>query len=331
MARSERQKLKLLYLRDYLLRNTDEQHPVTMKQMIAYLDQNDIPAERKSIYTDIELLRTYGMDIIQESGNYYVGSRYFELPELKLLVDSVQSSKFITYKKTGSLIKKIEEMASIYEAQLLNRQVYVTNRIKSMNESIYYNVDEIHNGIAHNRKIRFHYFEYDIAKKRIFRKDGDFYEVSPYALTWDDENYYMVAYDSDAEIIKHYRVDKMADISITDQQRDGQEHFESLDMGTYAKKVFGMFSGEERSVRLRVANHLVGAILDRFGKDVSIVPDGDNHFTVSGDVIVSPQFFGWISGFGPDIVITAPDAVVEQMQKHISAINEQYLNSPTVG
>ena len=153
MARSERQKLKLLYLRDYLLRNTDEQHPVTMKQMIAYLDQNDIPAERKSIYTDIELLRTYGMDIIQESGNYCVGSRYFELPELKLLVDSVQSSKFITYKKTGSLIKKIEEMASIYEAQLLNRQVYVTNRIKSMNESIYYNVDEIHSGIAHNRKI----------------------------------------------------------------------------------------------------------------------------------------------------------------------------------
>ena len=331
MARSERQKLKLLYLRDYLLRNTDEQHPVTMKQMIAYLDQNDIPAERKSIYTDIELLRTYGMDIIQESGNYYVGGRYFELPELKLLVDSVQSSKFITYKKTGSLIKKIEEMASIYEAQLLNRQVYVTNRIKSMNESIYYNVDEIHSGIAHNRKIQFHYFEYDIAKKRIFRKSGNFYEVSPYALTWDDENYYMVAFDSDAEIIKHYRVDKMADISITDQERDGKEHFESLDMGTYAKKVFGMFSGKERSVRLRVENHLVGAILDRFGKDVSIVPDGEDHFSVSVDVIVSSQFFGWISGFGPDIVITAPDAVVEQMQKHISAINEQYLNSPTVG
>jgi predicted DNA-binding transcriptional regulator YafY len=295
MARSERQKLKLLYLRDYLLRNTDEQHPVTMKQMIAYLDQNDITAERKSIYTDIELLRTYGMDIIQESGNYYVGSRYFELPELKLLVDSVQSSKFITYKKTGSLIKKIEEMASIYEAQLLNRQVYVTNRIKSMNESIYYNVDEIHNGIAHNRKIQFRYFEYTVTKERIFRKSGDFYEVSPYALTWDDENYYMVAFDSDAEIIKHYRVDKMADISITDQERDGKEHFESLDMGTYAKKVFGMFSGEERSVRLKVANHLVGAILDRFGKDVSIVPDGDDHFTVSVDVIVSPQFFGWIS------------------------------------
>lgn len=324
MARSERQKLKLLYLRDYLLRNTDEQHPVTMKQIIAYLNQNDIPAERKSIYADIELLRTYGMDIIQESGNYYVGSRYFELPELKLLVDSVQSSKFITYRKTGSLIKKIEEMASIYEAQLLNRQVYVTNRIKSMNESIYYNVDEIHNGITHNRKIRFRYFEYTIAKERIFRKSGDFYEVSPYALTWDDENYYMVAFDSAAAIIKHFRVDKMTDISVTEQARDGKDHFESLDMGTYARKVFGMFSGEERTVRLMVANHLVGAVLDRFGKNVSIIPDGEDHFTVSVDVVVSPQFFGWLSGFGPDAVITAPDDVVDRMRRHIAAINEQY-------
>ena len=324
MARSERQKLKLLYLRDYLLRNTDEQHPVTMKQIIAHLEQNDILAERKSIYTDIEMLRTYGMDIIQESGNYYVGSRHFELPELKLLVDSVQSSKFITYKKTGSLIKKIEEMASIYEAQLLNRQVYVMNRIKSMNESIYYNVDEIHSGIAHNRKIRFRYFEYTIKKERSFRKDGEFYEVSPFALTWDDENYYMVAYDSDAQIIKHYRVDKMTDISVMDGDRDGKEHFESLDMGTYAKKVFGMFSGKEQTVRLRVANHLVGAILDRFGKDVSIIPDGEENFTVSVDVVVSPQFFGWISGFGPDAVITSPDDVVKLMRRHISSINEQY-------
>lgn len=324
MARSERQKLKLLYLRDYLLRNTDEQHPVTMRQIIAYLDQNDIPAERKSIYADIETLRTYGMDIIQESGNYYVGSRHFELPELKLLVDSVQSSKFITYKKTGSLIKKIEEMASIYEAQLLSRQVYVTNRIKSMNESIYYNVDEIHSGIVHNKKIRFRYFEYTIAKERSFRKDGNFYEVSPYALSWDDENYYMVAYDSVAETIKHYRVDKMTDISITDQVRDGKEYFESLDMGTYATKVFGMFSGTEQTVRLKVANHLVGAILDRFGKNISIIPDGETHFTVSVEVAISPQFFGWISGFGQDAVITGPEDVVEQMRLHIGAISEQY-------
>lgn len=324
MARSERQKLKLLYVRDYLLRNTDEQHPVTMRQIIAYLDQNDIPAERKSIYADIETLRTYGMDIIQESGNYYVGSRHFELPELKLLVDSVQSSKFITYKKTGSLIKKIEEMASIYEAQLLSRQVYVTNRIKSMNESIYYNVDEIHSGIVHNKKIRFRYFEYTIAKERSFRKDGNFYEVSPYALSWDDENYYMVAYDSVAETIKHYRVDKMTDISITDQVRDGKEYFESLDMGTYATKVFGMFSGTEQTVRLKVANHLVGAILDRFGKNISIIPDGETHFTVSVEVAISPQFFGWISGFGQDAVITGPEDVVEQMRLHIGAISEQY-------
>jgi predicted DNA-binding transcriptional regulator YafY len=134
----------------------------------------------------------------------------------------------------------------------------------------------------------------------------------------------MVAYDSDAQIIKHYRVDKMTDISVMDEDRDGKEHFESLDMGTYAKKVFGMFSGKEQPVRLRVANHLVGAILDRFGKDVPFIPDGEEYFTVSVDVIVSPQFFGWISGFGPHAVITGPEDVVEQMRHHISAINEQY-------
>ena len=324
MPRAEKQKLKLFYIRDYLLRNSDEEHPVTLKQIIAYLAENDIPAERKSLYSDIEALRTYGMDIVQDSGNYYVGGRYFELPELKLLVDSVQSSKFITYKKTGTLIKKIEEMASIYEAQLLNRQVFVTNRIKSMNESIYYNVDEIHNGIAHKKKIKFHYFEWNTAKEKVLRHNGDWYEVSPYALTWDDENYYMVAFDSVAGKIKHYRVDKMADISVTEQNRDGKEAFASLDMAVYAKKVFGMFSGTERTVKLRVANHLVGAILDRFGKDVFIVPDGEEFFTVSVNVVVSPQFFGWISAFGSDALIIAPEDVVAAMRNHIRIIDEAY-------
>lgn len=324
MPRSSRQKLKLLYLKDYLLSNSDEAHPVTLKDITAYLASCDINAERKSLYDDIEALRSYGMDIEQDRGSYYVGSRHFELPELKLLVDSVQSSKFITHKKTGTLIKKIEELASIYDAQLLNRQVFVTNRIKSMNESIYYNVDEIHSGIATNRQIRFRYFEYNTQKERVFRKDGAFYEVSPYALTWDDENYYMVAFDALADMIKHYRVDKMTNISVTELERAGQKTFASIDMGLYSKKVFGMFSGEEVAVRLRVANHLVGAMLDRFGKDIMLVPDGDLHFTLQVNVITSPQFFGWLSGFGPDVVVTAPSDVVDRMASHIKSIHEQY-------
>lgn len=324
MPRSSNQKMKLLYLRDFLLSSTDEEHPATLKQITAHLATNDIKAERKSLYDDIEVLRDYGMDIVQGNGNYYIGKRDFEVPELKLLVDSIQSSKFITFKKTGELIKKIEQLASIYEGQLLNRQVFVTNRIKSMNESIYYNVDEIHTGIASNRKIQFHYFEYNIMKEKIFRKGGALYEVSPYALTWDDENYYLVAFDSAMGIIKHYRVDKMADISVTGIPRDGQEMFSGIDMGIYAKKVFGMFSGDEEVVSLRVSNHFVGVILDRFGKDIIIVPDGEDYFTTQVRVIVSSQFFGWICGLGADIAITGPEQVVEKMRDHIRAISAQY-------
>ena len=187
MPRSSNQKLKLLYLMRYLLQNTDEQHPATTNQLISFLAEQDVKAERKSIYDDMEALRLFGLDVERtESGRssgYYVASREFELPELKLLVDSIQSSKFITHKKTTQLIKKIETLASAHEAQLLQRQVLVTNRIKTMNESIYYNVDEIHSGITQNRKIRFKYFEYTVNKERRFRRDGAFYVMSPYALT----------------------------------------------------------------------------------------------------------------------------------------------------
>ena len=316
---------------NYLLQNSDEDHPVTMKQIVEYLDAQGISAERKSVYDDLEALRVFGLDIVHvEAGRfqgYFVAQRSFELPELKLLVDSVQSSKFITHKKTATLIRKIEKLASIHEAQLLQRQVYVKNRIKTMNESIYFNVDEIHNGISQNKKIQFKYFEYTIEKTRHFRKDGAFYVVSPYALTWDDENYYMVAYDSEAGIIKHYRVDKMTEISVIEQARDGKEAFESLDMAMYARKVFGMFSGEEERVKLRFENHLVGAVLDRLGREVMIIRDGDTHFTVSADIVVSPQFFAWVTGFGTSAEIIGPDKVVSEMAAHIRSVEKLYERS----
>lgn len=328
MARSANQKLKLLYLMRYLLRNSDENHPVTVRQMGEYLRGQGISAERKSLYDDIEALQQFGLDIIQvKDGNfygYYVGSRDFELPELKLLVDSVQSSKFITHKKTRSLIEKIERLGSVHEADQLRRQVFVANRIKTMNESIYYNVDEIHNGISNNRKIRFLYFEYNVAKERQYRHGGAYYVVSPFAMTWDDENYYLVAYDSEAGIIKHYRVDKMEKISTLDEERDGQEVYQALDMAVYTRKTFGMFTGEEIKVQMRFENHLVGAVLDRLGRDVFIVPDGPGHFTVRTDVVVSPQFFAWVLGFGPQAQIVGPAHVVEGMKAHIGSVAALY-------
>ncbi|MCF2617771.1 WYL domain-containing protein [Oscillibacter valericigenes] len=332
MARSSYQKLKPLYIMNYLLQNTDEDHPVTVNQIISYLDSQGISAERKSIYSDIEALQYFGLDIVQSgsgrSCGYYIAHRTFELPELKLLVDSVQSSKFITHKKTAALIKKIETLASIHEAQLLNRQVFVKNRIKTMNESIYYNVDEIHNGISKNKKIRFLYFEYNVQKERQYRRNGAYYVVSPFALTWDDENYYMVAYDSDAAMIKHYRVDKMEKISILEEDRDGLEAYQALDMAIYARKTFGMFTGKEEHVVLRFENHLVGAVLDRLGRDVFIVPDGPDHFTVRTDVIVSPQFFAWVTGFGTSAQVIGPGHVVEAMKDHICAVAGQYGQRP---
>ena len=324
MAKYPRQKLKLFYLRDFLLRNSDEEHLVTIKDMIAHLASHDISAERKSLYSDLSLLQDYGMDIVRTPKGYYVGSREFELPELKLLVDSVQSSKFITHKKTGTLIHKLESLASVHEAKQLNRQVFVMNRIKSMNESIYYNVDAIHNGIAQQRQIQFHYFEYNLKKEQVFRKQGAWYQVSPYALTWDDENYYMVAYDAAAEQIKHYRVDKMTDITMTDAPRVGAEAFDALDMGVYAKKVFGMFSGQERPVKLRVANHLVGAMLDRFGKEISVVPDGDDHFTLLVNVIISPQFFGWLFGLEDNVELLGPPEVVAAYRRSLEKVAALY-------
>lgn len=328
MARSSLQKLKILYIIDHLLRRSDENHPVTTAQLISMLSSHGISAERKSIYDDIEALRTYGVDILStgvgRNVGYYVGNRSFQLAELKLLVDSVQSSKFITEKKTLELIQKIETLASIYEAELLHRQVHVANRVKTMNETIYYNVDDISRGITENRRIRFHYFEYTVQKDRRFRHGGAWYTVSPYALTWDDENYYLVAFDADAGRIKHFRVDKMRDIEETDEPRDGQEAYAALDMGLYARKTFGMFTGEEVSVQLRFENELIGPVLDRLGLDIMPIPDGDSHFTVRTDVVVSTQFFAWVCGFGAKARITAPESVVEKMKAHIEAIRSVY-------
>lgn len=324
MARSANQKLKLLIMKDYLLKNSDENHPVTIPQIIEELARFDIKAERKSLYDDLEALRVYGLDIVQSKGNYYVGQRSFQTPELKLLVDSVQSSKFITQKKTMSLIKKIEELASVFDAQLLERQVYVRNRVKSMNESVYYNVDEISDAINQDRIIQFKYFELMVNKERHIRKDGAWYVVSPFALMWDDENYYMLAWDAEAGSIKHYRVDKMLEITALDQKREGKEAFAQFDVSAYAKKVFGMFTGQDRKVKMRFTNNLAGAVFDRFGTDIMLIPDGEEHFTVTLDLAVSPRFYAWLFGFGTGAEIISPDDVREEARNKAQQIADTY-------
>ena len=327
MPKSSNQKLKLLYLMQMLLERSDENHPLTVQDMIDELSQHDISAERKSIYADLEALQLFGLDIVRSKGKstgYYIASRDFELPELKLLVDSVQSSKFITHKKTLSLIKKIEGLASVYDAQLLQRQVYVRNRVKSMNESVYYNVDEISGAISRDRIIRFNYFEFDVNKQRRYRHDGKVYEISPFALMWDDENYYMLGYDPEAEKLKHYRVDKMTNIESAETERSGKELFAGMDMSSYSKQVFGMFTGSEQTVKLRFENRLAGAVIDRFGKEVMLIPDGEEHFTVSADIAVSPQFYAWVFGFGTAVEILSPDSARQELAQLAKSVSRIY-------
>lgn len=327
MARSEKQKLKLLYIMQLLIEKTDEEHAVTTQEIIDYLQANDIPSERKSIYTDIDLLISYGMDIIkikERPGGYYLASRQFELAELKLLVDAVQASKFITSKKSGELIAKLETLCSKAEAKQLHRQVVVTNRNKAVNESIYYNVDMIYKAIAENVKIRFQYFEWSVNKEMKLRRDGSFYEVSPWILSWDDENYYLIAYDDRSREIRHYRVDKMLKIGLLDVLREGRTQFEHLDIAGYSKKTFGMFAGEEETVTLSCDSNLTGVMIDRFGKDIAMRQIDETHIKARVEVAVSRQFFGWVTGLGAAIKIEAPTHVVRAYRDYLREIIEQY-------
>ena len=322
------QKLKLLYLIKIFTEDTDDQHALTLPQIAEKLDAYGISAERKTLYQDFELLRDFGFDIIGQQARrnfyYHMGNRRFELPELKLLVDSVQSAKFITDKKSNALIKKLEGMVSKYEARKLQRQVIISGRIKAMNESIYYNVDKLHEAIGTDRQIRFKYFRWNINKEMELRKDGAWYQVSPWALMWDDENYYLVGYDAEDGKIKHYRVDKMWRISVADRKREGKEQFKAFNMPRYTKSMFGMFGGEEVKVTLEAENGMVGILLDRFGKDIPVKPVDADHFRTSVVVAVSSQFLGWIMALGDGVKIIGPDKVVTRMKEEIRLISQMY-------
>ncbi|MBR2540707.1 MAG: WYL domain-containing protein [Mogibacterium sp.] len=322
------QKLKMLYLLKIFSQETDDNHALTMQEIIAKLEACGVNADRKTLYQDFDELRRFGLDIIaSKSGrNFYynLGSRDFELPELKLLVDSVQSSKFITDKKSAQLIHKLESLVSKYEGSQLHRQVLISGRVKTMNESIYYNVDKLHEAIGADRKIRFKYYDWNLRKEMEPRYDGRWYHMSPWALMWDDEKYYMVAYDSKHEDIIHYRVDKMMNIRLEDEPREGREAFREFNIAHYTNTLFGMYAGNETKVMLEAENHMVGVLIDRFGKDIIIVPEDDNHFRTTVTVAVSKQFFGWIAALDGEVRIVGPDSVVDQMREHMNKLAEQY-------
>ena len=316
-----------------MLEKSDENHALTAGEIIDALAAYGIQTERKALYDDLQILERFGLDICRtrtSTVKYFVGSRDFEVAELKLLVDAIQSSKFITRSKSLKLIKKLEGLVSENDGKLLQREVYVTNRVKTPNEQIYYNVDVIHTAISQNNKISFKYMKWEVnfgGRQKIVkaeRHSGKIYVASPFALCWDDENYYLVAYDSEVGKIKHFRVDKMEKISIIDSERDGTDRFEKFNLAHYAKSVFSMFGGEEREVKLSVDNDLIGVIVDRFGSDVYIFRESDTSFLITVSVVLSPQFYAWLFGLGGKVRIVSPEKAVCEYKTKIQEINALY-------
>ena len=325
MAKSPNQKLKLLYLYQILLQRTDEEHPITVPQLIGELDLRGIRAERKSVYDDLEALRLFGLDVQSRKGRspgWFVGRREFELPELKLLVDAVQSSRFISRRKSDALIHKLEGLTSQGQARQLQRQVYVDRRVKTDNESVYYAIDKLHTAITAGRAVTFQYFDYNVKKEKVFRREGKRYTVSPCGLIWSDENYYLVGWDHAVKELRHYRVDKTAELTVTGLPRTSNRACETFDLAQYGQKHFHMFSGKEAQVRLRCENALVNVMLDRFGQDVILIPDGPDHFLLTVEAVVSPQFYGWLFGLGSGVVLTAPGWAVEEWRRRLTGALE---------
>ena len=327
MSAGENQKLKLLYLEKIFREESGPDKGLTMEEIIERLQQNGVRADRRTLYKDFDELRAFGMEIRKEQVGrqvkYSAPDSDFELPELKLLVDSVQAAKFITEKKSRALIKKLEKLVSREEAVHLHRQVLILGRVKAENERIYYSVDILHEAINAGRQVRFHYCRWNVRKKLEARNQGAWFQVSPWHMMWDDENYYLIALDSQSWMIKHYRVDKMKDIEILNIRRDGRKQFAEFDPARYGKALFGMFGGELTRVTLEGRNELVGVVIDRFGKDIIIVPKDSEHFTATVEVVASAHFFGWV--FSIDgLKIAGPEPVLEKVRAEVARLKAEY-------
>ncbi len=314
---------KTLFIEQILSEHTDEEHKLTAEEICRILEQDydGITAERKAVYRYVDALRDADIDVCHDADGYFIASRTFELPELKLLVDAVQSSKFITEKKSAELIKKLGSLSSVHQAKSLRRQVLVSGRIKSMNESIYRSIDGIHTALIENRRITFMYFDWNEKKEKVYHRDGGTYTAEPLLLCWDDEKYYLIAKDVDADKIKHFRVDKMDRIHIT-EDISKTEKLTSDEIAGYTDRHFGMFGGDEVKVVLKCKNELAGVMLDRFGKDVPFRHAGDGYFTAAVNVVESVHFFTWILNFEGDVSIASPDGVKKRFREFVANANK---------
>ena len=328
MPKKSNQKLRLVYMKEILERHTDEEHGIARDDFERYLSHHGIEAPtRKTFYDDLGALEDYGMDLGRDpyGKSYKLLSREFDFPEIKLIIDAVQASKSIPVSMTRRIIKKIEALCSEYQAKELDRNVIVSGRVKTLNEGMQNNIDHIHAAISSDQQITCKYFDYDTSLKRKYRRKGEKYTLSPFALVYSDENYYLLAYDKHWKEVRPYRVDRMENVSsIADSVREGKEEFADIDMAKYQKYTFGMYSGEKINVTMVFTNDMVNAVIDRFGQDIIIHKEEKDHFQISVDVAVSPQFYGWVFGLGKKARIIGPKDVRKGYLDMMKDIQEKY-------
>ena len=326
--RAGNQKLRLIYLYKLLFTETDEQHPLTRTKLCEMLQSRyDLEMDRKTFYDDLQYLEILGADIQtgEKRGTYFLADREFEMPELYLLVDAIESSQFITPKKSAQLIDKLTGLCSHYQGQQLKSQVSLASRNKTVNEAVYYNIDAIYRGIAAGKQISFLYYNWELVDGKLtkqYRRDGARYQVSPVTVAWNDEKYYLIAFDATADALRHYRIDKMEKINVEDVPcADMDERF---DGGNYTAKLFHMYGGKEQQVTLRFTKDLLGVAIDQFGKNAHLRPDGTDHFLLITDVIVSAQFYGFLFSLQDRVQLLAPSACVEEYKTNLKNIQNLY-------
>ena len=326
MPKSDNQKLKILYIRDYLEKNSHEKRLVRASELIDMLQrQHNISCDRKTIYSDIAALQDYGVDIISvpgKNGGYYIASRIFEVTELKLLIDAVQSSRYLTEKKCRELIEKLCQQCSVHDAGLVRRNVQVSGRVRTMNETIYYNVDAIQEAIASGKQISFRYFDYDIRGQRQYRDKS--YIASPYGLCQDNDFCYLLAW-SERHGITSYRVDRMSGIEILAESRIPCPELTGAAFTDHANRLFQMFAGNMTNVKLRFHKELTNVVIDRFGHGTMLIPEGDGiHFNFTVPVALSPMFLSWVIGFGDKAQILYPQSAVDACKELCRKALQQY-------
>ena len=328
--KSESKKLIPIYLMQLFTDKTDKNHYIRMPEILAFLESKGIIAERRTIYSAISILNSADFEIIgvQEKGGYkyHHPTRKFDTNELKFLIDSVAASKFLTEKKSKELINKIKSLGSVYDTEHLNRHILLSKRIKSMNDKVLKNLDNLYSAINTDSKITFQYVRWTWQKKLVYLNGGRLLNVSPYAISLFNDNYYLIAFDNQTKQLKHYRIDKMQTIKLLPEPREGRAEFKDFNISEYAQKTFNMYSGKEEYIKLQCKNSLANVIIDRFGEGIIIRPDFDNpdYFIVGVTVNISPQFYGWLFALGSDIKILSPSSAIADYSKAITQILSVY-------